>query len=194
MAQPIDRERIRSLVESVLQDLQRERPASTPPAPGPTIFREPSTVPERRVAIGADHGGFDLKRRLIELLREEGYEPVDVGTFDPGSCDYPDFAIKVGEELRTGRCKWGIMIDGAGIGSAMALNKLRGIRAATVHSEATAINSREHNDANVLVLGSAQIHPGHAARITRIWLKTAHAGGRHARRVEKINALDEERR
>ncbi len=146
-----------------------------------------------RVAIGSDHGGFDLKRQLCELLRERGFVPVDVGTDDRKSCDYPDFAWKVGDAVRRGRARWGIMIDGAGIGSAMTLNKMRGIRAATVHNEATAVNSRAHNDANVLVLGAAQMHPGHARRITRIWLETPHAGGRHARRVEKINRLDQGR-
>jgi len=158
---------------------------ASPAAPTP---RRPSG--ERRVAIGSDHGGFALKRTLKELLIELGYQAIDVGTHSTASCDYPDFAIKVGERVRSGDCRLGIMIDGAGIGSAMALNKMCGIRAATVHSEATAVNSREHNDANVLVLGSAQIHPGHAKRITRIWLSTEHAGGRHARRVDKINALD----
>jgi ribose 5-phosphate isomerase B len=153
----------------------------------------PAPDADRRVAIGSDHGGFALKKTLIELLRELRYEVEDCGTYSQDSCDYPDFAIKVGEAVRGGLCALGIMIDGAGIGSAMALNKMAGIRAATVHSEATAINSREHNDANVLVLGSGQMHSGHARRITRIWLATPHAGGRHARRVDKINALDEGR-
>jgi len=146
---------------------------------------------DRRVAIGSDHGGFALKKRLKEVLAELGYEAIDVGTDSPQSCDYPDFAVKVGRQVQAGACHFGVMIDGAGIGSAMALNKMKGIRAATVHNEATAVNSREHNDANVLVLGSGQIHSGHAARLLRIWLRTGHAGGRHARRVEKINALDE---
>jgi ribose 5-phosphate isomerase B len=142
------------------------------------------------VAIGADHGGFRLKEGLKELLAELRWEVLDVGTHSTEACDYPDLAVKVGQALQQGRCRFGIMIDGAGIGSAMALNKLSGIRAATVHSEATARNSREHNDANVLVLGAAQMHAGHARRITRIWLATEHAGGRHAKRVDKINALD----
>jgi ribose 5-phosphate isomerase B len=197
----VDRERVRRLVQEELvragpkswslpghfvgpaQDLRpaAERPVSAPEA-GPL-----------RVAIGSDHGGFDLKRRLKELLMELGYHPVDVGTHSTASCDYPDFACKVGEAIRSGKAQLGIMIDGAGIGSAMALNKMTGIRAATVHSEATAINSRAHNDANVLVLGSMQMHAGHAARITRIWLKTPHEGGRHAKRVAKIDALDAHR-
>lgn len=168
-----------------------ERPPRAADAPLPQAGRTLAPGADRRVAIGSDHGGFDLKRRLVELLRELGYEAVDVGTHSTDSCDYPDFAVAVGQAVRSGRCALGIMIDGAGIGSAMALNKLPGVRAATVHSEATAVNSREHNDANVLVLGSLQMNPGHARRITRIWLATPHAGGRHARRVDKINALDQ---
>lgn len=209
------RERVQKVVEEVLAELggelAGERPAARPaPAaqpsprwslPGMFVREElrPSPGPGRapggkpRVAIGSDHGGFPLKQSLCGLLRELGHEFVDVGTHDTNSCDYPDFAVAVGEQLRRGRCALGIMIDGAGIGSAMALNKLVGVRAATVHNEATAVNSREHNDANVLVLGSGQVNVGHARRITRIWLATPHAGGRHARRVDKINALDSAR-
>jgi len=206
----MDRQYVRSLVAEALDAAAPPPPAaprragawSLPPffvgdspphaadAPVPQAGRTLAPGAGRRVAIGSDHGGFDLKRRLLEHLRELGYEAVDVGTHSADSCDYPDFAFAVGRALQSGRCALGIMIDGAGIGSAMALNKLPGIRAATVHSEATAVNSREHNDANVLVLGSLQMNPGHARRITRIWLATPHAGGRHARRVDKINALD----
>ena len=213
----IDRERIRAVVRDVLGDLDLPVAAPSPvaKAPSPAASLSSWTLPHifvsaaptrpeasecggdlaarRRVAIGADHGGFALKRELISLLRELGYEPEDCGTYSTASCDYPDFAIAVGRMVRSGFCSLGIMIDGAGIGSAMALNKMAGIRAATVHSEATAGNSREHNDANVLVLGSMQMHAGHARRITRIWLDTDHAGGRHARRVDMINALDQGR-
>lgn len=169
-------------------DRQARRHSGLPEARPGSVLRPGPTGP--RVAIGSDHGGFALKNTLRELLTERGFAPVDVGTHSTESCDYPDFARKVGEAIRRGEAERGIMIDGAGIGSAMVLNKMAGIRAATVHSEATAINSRAHNDANVLVLGSAQMHAGHARRITRIWLETEHEGGRHARRVDKINALD----
>lgn len=208
------RQRVQRVVEEVLAELggelAGERPAAKPaPVPKaaasprwslPGIYvRErvqPAAGPGRatggkpRVAIGSDHGGYTLKQALCGLLRELGHEYVDVGTHSTDSCDYPDFAVAVGEAVRRQRCALGIMIDGAGIGSAMALNKLAGVRAATVHNEDTAVNSREHNDANVLVLGSGQVNVGHARRITRIWLATPHAGGRHARRVDKINALD----
>jgi len=184
VARALTREDLRRLVAEALDEFGAEG------APRDAAAGEPSSA-ARRIAIGSDHGGFALKRRLKEVLLELGYEPVDVGTDSEQSCDYPDYAIQVGRQVQARACRFGVMIDGAGIGSAMALNKMKGIRAATVHNEATAINSREHNDANVLVLGSGQIHPGHAARLLRIWLRTQHAGGRHARRVAKINALDD---
>ncbi len=187
MAQPHSRDRIRQLVESALSGLEGKGTAVTPQPATPPVLHAGAA---RRIAIGSDHGGFALKRRLVELLEELNYEALDVGTHSTESCDYPDFAMAVGQSVNSGHCRFGIMIDGAGIGSAMALNKMAGVRAATVHNEATASNSREHNDANVLVLGSAQIHAGYACRIVRIWLATPHAGGRHARRVDKINALD----
>ncbi len=168
-------------------------PAPVPaPAPAPAAARvaRPQPGAERRVAVGADHGGFALKQVLAELLVELGYEPLDMGTAGLESVDYPDFAIKVARAVARGEAWRGIMIDGAGIGSAMAANKVPGVRAATCHNEATAVNSREHNNANVLVLGSGQVNRGLARRMARIWLATPFAGGRHARRVAKIDALD----
>ncbi len=167
------------------------RPAPVP-APAPTA---PRLAPgaDRRIAIGADHGGFALKQQLVELLRELAWEPVDVGTHDLGAVDYPDFAVRVARTVARGEAWRGIMIDGAGIGSAMAANKIAGVRAATVHNEATAVNSREHNDANVLVLGSGQVNRGLARRLVRLWLATDFAGGRHQKRVDKIIALDREK-
>jgi len=175
--------------------------ASPPAAPARTTTSPPVSSPasppnqlspgaDRRVAIGADHGGFDLKRVLNELLVELGYEPYDVGTDSTQSVDYPDFAVKVGRVVARGEAFRGIMIDGAGIGSAMAANKVPGVRAATCHNEATVVNSRVHNNANVLVLGSGQVNRGLARRMVRIWLATDFAGGRHALRVDKIDALD----
>jgi ribose 5-phosphate isomerase B len=145
---------------------------------------------EKRIAIGADHGGYELKCRLVELLGELGYEPLDLGTHSSQSVDYPDFAIAVARSVARGEAWRGIMIDGAGIGSAMAANKVTGIRAATCHNEATVVNRREHNNANVLVLGSGQVNRGLARRMVRIWLQTPFAGGRHQRRVDKIDMLD----
>jgi ribose 5-phosphate isomerase B len=171
-----------------------ERPASPEPAPPPAPAAPRASHPqpgaERRVAIGADHGGFALKQVLAELLVELGYEPLDLGTAGLESVDYPDFAVKVARAVARGEAWRGIMVDGAGIGSAMAANKVPGVRAATCHNEATVVNSREHNNANVLVLGSGQVNRGLARRMVRIWLATPFAGGRHAQRVAKIDALD----
>jgi ribose 5-phosphate isomerase B len=159
------------------------------PAAGPRL----AAGADRRVAIGADHGGFALKKQLLELLAELGWEAWDVGTHCTAAVDYPDYAVKVARAVARGEAWRGIMIDGAGIGSAMAANKVPGVRAATVHNETTAVNSREHNDANVLVLGSGQVNRGLARRIVRIWLETDFAGGRHQQRVDKIVALDREK-
>ena len=167
----------------------RPAPASAPAPAGPRL----APGADRRIAIGADHGGFALKQQLVELLRDLAWEPVDVGTHDGGAVDYPDFAVKVARTVARGEAWRGIMIDGAGIGSAMAANKIAGVRAATVHNEATAVNSREHNDANVLVLGSGQVNRGLARRLVRLWLATDFAGGRHQKRVDKIIALDREK-
>jgi ribose 5-phosphate isomerase B len=151
---------------------------------------EPASAPQRRIALGADHGGFVLKQQIKAYLQELACEVVDVGVHDTQPSDYPDLAVAVARQVASGECALGIVIDAAGLGSCMAANKVRGVRAATCHDETTARNSREHNDANVLVLGSRIVSPGHARRIVRVWLDTAHAGGRHAARVAKINALD----
>jgi ribose 5-phosphate isomerase B len=142
------------------------------------------------VALGADHGGFPLKEQLKASLVEMGYEPLDLGTHDTGAVDYPDYAVAVARAVAEGRAWRGIMIDGAGIGSAMAANKIAGVRAALCYDITTAGNAREHNDANVLTLGGTLIGMRLAVDIVRTFLGTAFGGGRHARRVEKINALD----
>jgi ribose 5-phosphate isomerase B len=142
------------------------------------------------VALGADHGGFPLKEQLKAVLADEGYEVLDLGTYDAQPVDYPDFAVAVARAVRDGRARRGIMIDGAGIGSAMAANKVAGVRAALCYDLTTAQNAREHNDANVLTLGGTLIGTRLAVDITRTFLATAFGGGRHARRVDKINSLD----
>ncbi len=154
---------------------------------------EPAPAAAVRVAIGADHGGFDLKEALKPALREWGYEVDDVGTTSRDPVDYPDTAVAVARRVATGAAALGIAIDAAGLGSCMAANKIRGVRAATCHDETTVRNSREHNNANVLVLGSRVVNAGHARRLVRIWLATPFAGGRHEQRVRKIDALDSDR-
>lgn len=144
----------------------------------------------RTVALGADHGGFALKEHLKGAVAEFGYEVLDLGTGDTQAVDYPDFAVAVARAVAEGRAWRGIMVDGAGIGSAMAANKVRRIRAALCYDLTTAQNAREHNDANVLTLGGTLIGTRLAVDIVRAFLATEFGGGRHARRVDKINSLD----
>lgn len=143
-----------------------------------------------RVALGADHGGFALKASLREMLDGKGYDVVDVGTNGPESVDYPDFALAVASLVSQGQVEWGIMIDGAGIGSCMVANKIPGVRASMCYDQATARNSREHNNANLLTLGAGLIGENLAEQIVDTWLTTEFAAGRHARRVNKIAAIE----
>jgi ribose 5-phosphate isomerase B len=142
------------------------------------------------VAIGTDHGGVDLKGILKQHLISLGYEVIDVGTHTKDSVDYPDIARQVAELVATGQAWRGVVIDGAGIGSCMAANKVPGVRAAMCYDYATAVNSREHNNANVLTLGAGMLEVNLAQRILKTWLGTAFGGGRHARRVDKITAIE----
>lgn len=142
------------------------------------------------VAIGADHGGFAMKEDLRAFLAERGYAVVDCGATGPEPVDYPDYALAVAELVASGRAARGILIDGAGIGSSMAANKVPGVRAALCYDLATAVNSREHNDANVLTLGAGQIGLPLARQIVGAWLEARFAGGRHARRVDKITEIE----
>ncbi len=145
---------------------------------------------ERTVAVGADHGGVALKVELAGLLGSLGYRVVDCGTGSSDPVDYPDIALAVAQLVAGGRAGRGILIDGAGVGSCMAANKVPGIRAAACHDEATAVNSREHNHANVLTLGAGMISGEQARRIVTTWLETPAAGGRHQRRVDKITDIE----
>jgi ribose 5-phosphate isomerase B len=142
------------------------------------------------VAIGADHAGFPLKETLKEYLRELGQEVVDCGTGSTEAVDYPDFALAVAELVAQGRVQRGIVVDGAGLGSCIAANKIPGVRATLCYDQSTAVNSREHNDSNVLTLGAGLIGPTLAKQIVKTWLETSFAGGRHARRVEKITEIE----
>lgn len=143
-----------------------------------------------RVAVGADHGGFPLKGILIEALREEGAEVLDFGTDSPAACDYPDLALPVARAVAGGDADWGLLICGTGIGMSMAANKVRGVRAALCHDPYSARMAREHNDANVLCLGARVIGPGLAREVLGAFMAARFAGSRHARRVDKIRALE----
>jgi ribose 5-phosphate isomerase B len=143
------------------------------------------------IALAADHGGFELKRALHAYLIELGYTPLDCGTFSTDSVDYPDFALAAAELVASGRAARAIIVDGAGIGSCMTANKIPGIRAAMCYDQATASNSREHNDANVLTLGAGLIGATLAKQIVKTFLATPFGGGRHAKRVDKIVAIEQ---
>jgi ribose 5-phosphate isomerase B len=143
-----------------------------------------------RVALGADHAGVTLKDDIKHFLDERGITYIDFGTQTTDSVDYPDYAARVAAEVSAGRAERGILFCGSGIGMAMAANKFAGVRAAPVLDERSAELSREHNDANVLALGERFTPPDLARRLVALFLDTPFGGGRHARRVDKINALD----
>ena len=144
-----------------------------------------------QIALGADHGGFELKEQLKSFLRDKGHALRDVGTNSKDPVDYPKIAKAVADLVSTGAVRFGIMIDGAGIGSAMVANKVPGVLAAAVYNEALARNSREHNDANVLTLGAGQVNAEQARRIVEIFLETECTVDRHRARVKMIRELDQ---
>jgi RpiB/LacA/LacB family sugar-phosphate isomerase len=172
---------LQQIVQQVVSRLHGADPAS------PSVA---SASAANKVAIGADHGGFAMKEDLKKHLQEKGYEILDCGTNSNESVDYPDFAQAVAEKVAGGGAWRGIMIDGAGIGSCMAANKVSGVRAVMCYDHATAVNSREHNDANVLTLGAGLIGPALAKQIVDTWLRTEFGGGRHTKRVEKIMTIE----
>ena len=143
-----------------------------------------------KIAIGCDHGGFQLKSAIMKYLEDKGYEYKDFGTYSEESCDYPDIAIAVAEDVAAGRYDKGILICGTGIGIGIAANKVPGIRAALCHDTFSAHASRQHNDANILTMGQRVIGQGLALDIVDIWLHTEFEGGRHQRRIDKIHAKE----
>ena len=146
-----------------------------------------------KIAIGSDHRGYDVKRRVISVLENLGHEVLDVGPQKRESVDYPDYAFAVARAVSTGRVQRGILICGTGIGMCIAANKVRGVRAAPCHDSITAEMSRRHNDANVLCVSADLLGDELIDRMVRIWLECPFEGGRHARRVEKITRYENER-
>ncbi|PYS88755.1 MAG: ribose 5-phosphate isomerase B [Acidobacteria bacterium] len=146
------------------------------------------------VAVGADHGGYSMKEELKTFLVELGHRVRDFGTHSTDAVDYPDFAHSVARAVADGEADVGIIIDGAGVGSAMTANKVPGVRAAACYSVKVAVNSREHNDANVLTLGSGTINLEEMRAIVRAWLATEITEARHKRRVAKIEAVERQYR
>jgi ribose 5-phosphate isomerase B len=166
----------------------------------PKVSFKQARMPEERVsgagqlkvALGSDHRGIVLKTRIGEYLREMGHLVMDCGIAEGGAGDYPDVALRVAEKVVTRTCDFGIVIDAVGIGSAIAANKVKGIRAATCHDVESARSSRLHNDANVLSLGSNFVNRGLARRMVRTWLTTPFEGGRHVPRIDKIARIEKE--
>jgi len=144
----------------------------------------------KNIALGADHGAFELKEKLKTYLGVIGYKIIDVGTDSKLPVDYPDFAYKVAKKVVSGECDRGIMLDGAGIGSSMVCNKVKGIRAALCWSPKTIVNSRQHNNANVLTMGSAQHDETDVFSMVKLWLETDFEGGRHWPRINKMMSIE----
>jgi len=148
-------------------------------------------APSQTIAIGADHGGFLLKEALKPLIESLGLAVRDVGVQDAKPADYPDIAVLVADLVASGAATRGVLIDGAGIGSSMAANKVPGIRAALCYDKTSARNSREHNDSNVLTLGARLLTQTQAEEVLRTWIATPFAGGRHQARVQKIMDIEQ---
>ncbi|MCJ7804042.1 MAG: ribose 5-phosphate isomerase B [Desulfobacterales bacterium] len=145
-----------------------------------------------QIGLACDHGGFELKEELKAFLKSLGIEPIDMGTFNEDSVDYPDFGVLVAEKVSRGELEKGILICGTGIGMSMVANKFPRIRAALANDLYSSRCSREHNDANILIIGGRIVGKELAKEIVRVWLETPFAGGRHKRRLEKIEALEKE--
>lgn len=188
---------VRQLVERALEAAEASASGSAPTTlaatavPAPPIG-DPAASNPRTVALGADHGGYALKQAIAGALAEKGYGVTDCGTTSTEAVDYPDFAHVVARLVASGSCAVGIIVDGAGIGSAMAANKVPGVRAANAHDTSMARNAREHNYANVLTLGGRMIGEGLALEIVETFLATPWGAERHGRRVAKISDIEQQ--
>jgi ribose 5-phosphate isomerase B len=145
-----------------------------------------------RIAIGADHAGYELKQHLIGILEKDGHGVTDLGTHSTESCDYPPICAAVGREVRDGRAEFGIVLGGSGQGEQLAANKVRGVRAALCNCLYTARMAREHNNANVLSMGARVVGTGLAEEILRTFLTVPFEGGRHERRVAMLTDIENE--
>lgn len=189
MKQILSEQEIQAIVKRVLSESIGDSPEVKPLE---SSISKPTKEAKKVIAIGADHGGVELKAQLKQTLIANNYEVIDVGTHSKDSVDYPDIALAVSTLVASGEAWRGVIIDGAGIGSCMAANKVPGIRAALCYDYATAKNSREHNNANALTLGAGLIGTNLAKQILMTWLTTDFLGGRHARRVDKIMAIHDQ--
>jgi ribose 5-phosphate isomerase B len=175
-----------AILTPLAQDLVRERGILL------ERVRRRTAARKQKVALGADHGGFEMKEQVKSLLADLGHDFQDFGTHSSDAVDYPDYAHLVAQAVAGSTCDLGIVVDGVGIGSCMTANKVPGVRAAMCYDEASARNSREHNGANVLTLGGKMISADRMREIVRVWLATELTEDRHRRRVEKITAIEQE--
>jgi ribose 5-phosphate isomerase B len=175
-----------AMLTPLAQDLVRERGIQI------ERVRRRRAAQKRRIALGADHGGFEMKEQIKSLLADLGHDYQDFGTHSTDAVDYPDYAHLVARAVAGGTCDLGIVVDGAGIGSCIAANKVPGVRAAMCYDEGSARNSREHNGANVLTLGGKMISANRMREIVLAWLGSELTEDRHRRRVAKIDAIERE--
>lgn len=145
------------------------------------------------IVIASDHGGFDLKNAIVEMLAERDIIFTDFGTHDLDSVDYPDYAKRVAEAVSKGEAESGILVCGTGIGMSISANKFPGVRAALVHDEFTAKMARQHNDANILILGGRVVSVETGKKLVEIWLNSEYEGGRHQNRLNKISDIERNR-
>ncbi len=145
-----------------------------------------------RIAVGTDHRGYYIRSKLVDLLERLGHEVDDVGTFSEEAVDYPDVAAQVAQKVSHGEVDRGVLVCGTGLGMAIAANKFHGVRAAPCHDDLTAEMSRRHNDSNILCLSSDLLGERLIDRMVELWLSTPFEGGRHARRIEKIDEIERE--
>ena len=145
----------------------------------------------KKIIIGSDHTGVKAKKVLVDFLKQKNYDVLDIGTFTEESVDYPDIAFNVANRVKLGEFDCGIILDATGIPSSITANKIPGIRAATCYNEFSAKSSREHNDANILVMGAKALGDETIKSITNVWLNSKFLGDRHQRRLDKIKAIEE---
>jgi ribose 5-phosphate isomerase B len=177
-----------TIVTPSARDLAKDRGVKIVEVPADQID---TTAPaDKTIALGSDHGGFQLKEKLKPIFEELGFAIRDVGVHEEKPADYPDIARQVAEIVARGHATRGVIIDGAGIGSCIVANKFPGIRAALCYDKASARNSREHNDSNVLTLGGRLLTQSQAEDVLRVWLTTPFGCGRHAARVQKITEIE----
>lgn len=192
---------LKSIVNDVIRDIVANEAAPQTSAVSPVMqdtkdYSVPQNQRDRvkRVAIGSDHTTVSQKSIIKRYLETLDYQVTDVGPHSTERVDYPDYAVAVAKKVQSGACDRGIMIDGAGIGSSMACNKVRGIRAALCYDLRTVINSREHNNANVLTLGGPLHSGAELCEMSKLWLETRFGGARHWPRINKIMSIEREER